>query len=176
MWTTARETVVTAVTPDATNTVYVWARDAVGGIGSAAGASVAVLTPDGDFDRDGLPTWQENVSGTDPTSGNSVFSLAGCAPNVVGYNTVIRTNTETWGELPGQREGDVITSRYGVVSGSVLTWHSVTGRYYNVYTRPNASGADILIGTNVPATPPLNVYTDGVDTVGRFYRIGVTKP
>jgi len=176
LWTAASAAVLAGGKADATNTVYVWARDVVGRIGDAAAASVVILRRDGDFDGDGLLTWKESVSGTDPTDGNSVFALVGCVPNVSGYQETVSTNEQTYGDFPGGRIGDVVTTRVGVVSGTVISWKSVTGRYYAVYAEPACGGEGVIVATNLPATPPLNVYTDRVDTAGRFYRIGVAKP
>lgn len=175
LWTADMTAVVGGAEADATNTVYVWARDAFGWVGAAASASVVVLRQNGDFDGDGLLTWEEHVSGTDPTLKSSVLALVGCRPNLVGYRQEVYTNELAFGDEPGQRAGDVVTSRFGVVSGTIISWNSSSGRYYNVYAERAAGAARTLVATNLPATPPLNVYTDRVNEVGRFYRIGVTK-
>jgi hypothetical protein len=57
----------------------------------------------------------------------------------------------------------------------VLQWFSITNKLYSVSKTTNLLGSGFApLATNLPATPPLNTYTDqmnGLDNV--FYRIGV---
>lgn len=59
------------------------------------------------------------------------------------------------------------------VNGMVLRWSSLTNRTYQIYWTTNAMGPYGPLATNVPATPPVNAYTDtvhGVESRG-FYQI-----
>jgi len=73
-WTTNRETILTAAA-DQVHRLYVWAQDNVGWIGPATSASVAVLSPDGDFDADGFSNIHEARLCTDATDPASVFAF-----------------------------------------------------------------------------------------------------
>ena len=55
----------------------------------------------------------------------------------------------------------------------VIRWQSATGRVYTVLAATNLiTGFDLILGTNIQATPMENVYTDNVGTAGmRFYRV-----
>jgi len=71
-----------------------------------------------------------------------------------------------------------VTNTFTAASGAVLHWPSVSNRIYGVDRATNLvqPGFQVL-ATNLPATPPLNVYTDqapGIDKA--FYRINVQKP
>lgn len=58
-------------------------------------------------------------------------------------------------------------------AGIVLKWNSHTGRIYRV---SRATGLDSLFiedSTDIPATPPQNVWTDPAPSVAGFYRIAV---
>jgi hypothetical protein len=57
----------------------------------------------------------------------------------------------------------------------VLRWPTAIGRTYTLYCFTNLLAEDICIGTNLPAAPVENVYTDRIDRgAARFYRVGAT--
>lgn len=60
---------------DQTNTVFVWAEDAVGRIGEAVSASVLLLSPREDYDGDGIANQDEEVTGHSANNASSVFTL-----------------------------------------------------------------------------------------------------
>ena len=100
-----------------------------------------------DSDGDRMNNWQEYVAGTDPTNANSVFRIISGTPLPVGF---------------------------------VLRWSSESNRFYDLGRATNlAAGSNAFValpgGTNLPATPPQNAYTDSVSGGDRlhFYRIGV---
>ncbi|MFH0907490.1 MAG: choice-of-anchor Q domain-containing protein [bacterium] len=101
-----------------------------------------------DYDLDGFSTFQEYLAGTDPTDGHSRLGM---------------TSSERVGS-----------------PGFVVRWSSASNRAYAILRSTNLlmNGAVFTqLGTDIPATPPENVYTDataGVD--GRFYRVGVVTP
>ena len=60
-------------------------------------------------------------------------------------------------------------------SGVTIRWQSASNRFYTVQASTNLpTGFNLILGTNIPATPPENVHTDSVEGVGcRFYRVRV---
>ena len=56
-----------------------------------------------------------------------------------------------------------------------LSWPSATGRVYRLFVATNAMTDYLLIRNNIPATPPMNIFTDEVFGVGGqgYYRIDV---
>ena len=99
---------------------------------------------DPDDDNDGMSDVDEAYAGTDPTNRLSVLRLSSCEVDASG-------------------------------SGFVLRWQSVSNRLYSIQSGPDLrDGLGLDIVSNIPATPPENVYTDAVEGVGcRFYRIRV---
>lgn len=88
-----------------------------------------------DSDGDGMSNWQEFVAGTNPTNSASVFRILSGTP------------------LPG--------------AGFVLHWSSESNRFYDLSRAANlAAGTNAFVrllgGSNLPATPPENSYTDAV--------------
>lgn len=70
--------------PNATNVVFVRARDAAGNIGPAASASRLVLDPSGDLDADGYNNAAEEIAGTAATDASSVLHITGASPESEG--------------------------------------------------------------------------------------------
>jgi len=66
--------------PDATNTVYLWARDAAGNISASISTNILVLSPDGDLDNDGMCNADEETAATAADDADSLFYLT---PNIV---------------------------------------------------------------------------------------------
>ena len=134
---------------DQTNRVYVWAMDRVGLIGLAAFGDVLILDPAGDFDRDGVSSWDEEFTGTDASDANSVFGLTARA---------VQAGSNTW--------------------DMVLEWGSLTGRSYAVYRRPFLVGTNWGPSpiTNLPGIGGPMSYTDRLDSASQhFYRLGVEE-
>lgn len=105
----------------------------------------AVLTGDGaDYDNDGLSNQDEYLAGTHPTNPVSRLVAYDVTPNPA---------------VPGE---------------FLVRWQSATGRVYTVQASTNlgVNGFDMILRTNVPATPMVNVYTDTVQgAVLKIYRI-----
>ncbi|MGD9611538.1 MAG: Calx-beta domain-containing protein [Kiritimatiellia bacterium] len=95
-----------------------------------------------DLDFDGMPAWQEFRANTDPGSDLSLLQIEEIAPATDGNETVLR-------------------------------WQSASNRVYSVWrSAALPDGFGLLVATNLPADPPLNVYTDRIDGAAtRFYRI-----
>jgi len=118
-----------------------------------------------DQDADGMAAWEEYAAGTDPTNAASRFSISGVEPFGTNYIVVAFED-----DVPGSW----FTQRLLQAEGYVLTWASASNRCYTLYGATGAAAAPLIIAGNLPATPPLNTYTDLVETSGqRFYRLGV---
>jgi hypothetical protein len=63
-------------------------------------------------------------------------------------------------------------------AGHLLQWSSVSNRIYSVEMSTNGAASEfVALATNLPALPPLNVYTDAVSAASRvFYRVRVVAP
>jgi hypothetical protein len=53
----------------------------------------------------------------------------------------------------------------------VLTWHSASNRQYSVRMGTNLSGVWSVTASNIPATPPLNYYTNSASPAPSYYGI-----
>jgi hypothetical protein len=110
----------------------------------AVARRATVIGYSADRDHDGMLNLDEYRAGTDPTNPVSRLVLYQVAPNPAAA-----------GEF-------------------LVTWQSATGRVYTVLGATNltGSGFDLILRTNLPATPPMNVYTDVVEgAVQKFYRV-----
>jgi len=97
-----------------------------------------------DTDHDGLLTWQEYIAGTNPTNPASNFVIS-----TVG------------------------TTPQGAI---VVRWSSMSNRFYSLSRATNLLEAFTVIAgaSNLPATPPENVFTSPADDGdSSFYRINV---
>ena len=96
----------------------------------------------------GMPYWAEYVAGTDPTNPASVLAITGLSMQ------------------PG--------------TGNTVAWPSVAGRVYGLDSTTNLldSFTPVPDATNLPATPPANVYTNtsGYLPAQLFYRLHVWLP
>jgi hypothetical protein len=104
----------------------------------------AVSGDSADRDNDGMINLDEYLAGTDPT--NPVSRL-------VLYQ--VASNPAATGEF-------------------LVSWQSATGRMYTLLAATNlvSNGFELILSTNIPATPMQNVYTDVVGgAVQKFYRV-----
>lgn len=101
----------------------------------------------GDSDHDGMPTWQECIAGTDPNSGLSALKI--------------------------------VTNSVAASGGTIiLAWPSVASRIYAIQRSTNLVSQPFAdLWTNIPANPPVNVYTGTMSGAsgGEFYRINVAR-
>lgn len=150
-WTVQPSVVLTEGLPDQTNAVYVWARDNVGLIGSAANAQVLLLSHAGDYDDDGRPNSTEEIAGTDAADADSHFGPAAEA-------TLIGTN----------------------VTEFVLYWNSISNRVYGVHCATDLLSniwLPVPGHSNMPGTGNLMSYTNIVTgPQKRYYRLTVAIP
>jgi hypothetical protein len=104
-----------------------------------------------DSDADGMSDWAEVIAGTSPSNARSCFvlCLTATADRPAGSNSPI------------------------------LQWPSASNRIYQIYRSTNlAAGFDQPIISNLPAAPPVNVYTDTAANVAVpiFYTVHAERP
>jgi hypothetical protein len=102
--------------------------------------------PFADPDGDAINNLEEYLSGTNPTNRNSVLACNVLAP----------------------QQG----------SGFSFTWSSASGAVYRIESRDSlASDTDWTgLASGLPATPPLNTYTDSNPAKFRNYRVLLAAP
>jgi subtilisin family serine protease len=148
VWTTGLSGALAAA-PDQTNSFYVWARDGVGLVGGAVGATILALDPTTDFDADGALNAEEEVAGTDAANDDSVFAVTSAGTETIG----------------------------GTQRLVVISWPTITDRHYSLHrtaTLTNTPPDWQPLMTNRPGTGVPMAYTDDVSAVdARFYRVGV---
>ena len=126
-----------------------------------------------DQDGDNVETWKEFVAGTDPTNATSFFTIS----EMTSFGTNYTEHVFAWSnELTGEEM--ILTQYLSHVDGYVIEWPSAADREYRLYSATNLWSELTLIEGELPATPPLNTYTDSnkraIDsTTTRFYRLGV---
>ena len=141
---------LTDATLDATNTIYVWARDNVGLIGPAVAAGILVLNPTNDYDVDGMSGEEEAVAGTDASDAGSVLAI----------------DWPVSGSLTG-------------TSVVVLEWDTEPGRFYSLFRAPSLTSQweGVPGVSNLAGTGDVLGYTDIVNAVEmRFYRVEAAYP
>ncbi len=109
--------------------------------------NLEMMNNDTDSDGDGILDIDEYIGGTQPTNSASYLMIA------------------------------ELKNGFGPTSGNVLQWDSVSGRLYHVYWTTSLINQYHFeyINSNLPARPPINVWTDNVPHTENsgFYRIGV---
>ena len=136
------------------------------GDGNISAAEFVAL--DVDRDGDGLADWWEKAYAGSPTG-----ALAQADEDTDGCDNLAEYMA---GTLPGDSNS---WFRAGFLefndTGLVLTWPSLEGRNYRVYRDSLTAGprGDLLI--ELPATPPLNTFTDHppVEAAVQIYRLDV---
>jgi len=68
-----------------------------------------------------------------------------------------------------------VTGSAADADGMVLQWPSVAGRLYSVRLLPHPLDEGTTLDSGIPATPPLNTYTDTVTRSAAFYRVGASQ-
>lgn len=170
---TFTERITTNQTPEWWLAHYGWTN----GFATAAGD---------DPDNDGFPTWKEYRAGTDPTNAASILGLESTdlvrGTAFVDFVGFVCTN--------GQHDhvnvptywsnqfcfGFSETNRVFLPIGWRFEWPSSSGRVYTLYGRTNTASPFSVIpsASNLPATPPLNVFTNSFPASRHAIKIGVS--
>jgi len=153
----------------ATNTLYYYrvAASNAAGLSAYAYASATTWTDYEAWRRDHFTTAEPadpDISGDDADPDQDRFSnlreyLAGTNPNddtsYLGFTTLGDNRSEA--------------------NEFLVYWQSATGRLYTLRAATNLiNGFNLILGTNIQATPPENVHTDHVTGVEqKFYRVMV---
>jgi len=129
-----------------------------------------------DADGDGLPdAWEilyfgsiQNASPTDDPDGDRMTNLQEWLAGTVPTNALSRFQFSTVVRQPDGR--------------AVLSWPSVDGRTYSLAWSTNVgiTGSFSVLNASIPATPPINTYTDSMHTNSSrgFYqlRLNIVSP
>lgn len=122
-----------------------------------------------DADGDGLPDeWEEEYlgsTGSAPEDDDDEDGLDNYGEWIGGFDPGDSNSVFSAGGEPAAEPG-----------AYVLQWPSAADRYYSIYRATNLPGPFVLLDDEIPATPPLNVYTDApaAELDPLFYRLVVT--
>lgn len=100
--------------------------------------------------------------------GNYVVTVANTSGTLTSQVAVLTVKSFVFDRTGG---GGIQKQSNG--NGMVLRWGSLSNHQYHVYWTTNAMGPYGPLATNLPATPPMNVYTDSVHglELRGFYQI-----
>ena len=147
VYTTDDSVLTPLFTPNATNWFYLWPQDYAGLIGDPCVASIFALDNEGDYDGDGISNEGEELTATDATDPESLFSILSISfpvPTDVAF---------AWPSTTG-----AVYSLYSAdqLSASEIVWSPVPG------------------STNLPGVVGIMSTTNQIDNVSnRYYRVQV---
>jgi hypothetical protein len=138
-------------------------------------AGLAIGTVSTDVDKDGLPdAWEQQIVDADPNDqlqsiadvlptgdydgdGNSNYAefVAGTSPTDAGSRFIASVPPTSGGASP------------------TIRWSSVAGKTYTLHKSTNLQAGFTVLADNLPATPPLNSFTDPNPGAAAFYIISV---
>lgn len=135
-------------------------------------AILAAAIPD-DTDGDGLSdSWEQSI--VDAEADDGIDSIEDVLPGD-DFDGDGHTNIEEWyAGTDATDSGSVFASSVSAGAGDsefVVRWHSVEGQTYTLHKSTNLLDGFTPLLSDIPATPPMNVYTDTVSTAHAFYSV-----
>ncbi|MFC1452504.1 SBBP repeat-containing protein [Verrucomicrobiota bacterium] len=101
---------------------------------------------------------------------DATVAARGC--RILAYAVIDGRATDPLRDTGWENADLFIESIRGSDPGASISWWSVPERVYDVMMSSNLVEESFrCVESNVPPTTPLNVYTDGVDRAGGFYRV-----
>ena len=132
--------------------------------------NVTAVESASDSDADGLDdSWEQYYYGT--TSSTNTDSDHDGVSDLAEF----ASGTDPFDSLSLM---EMVQATRSGTNGFVLRWASETNQIYSIARSTNLTqNSFIFLSTNVPATPPQNVYTDSTATGSAvlFYRVGVEQ-
>jgi hypothetical protein len=123
---------------------------------------------DEDDDSDGLSNYQEYLQGTNPKQQDTDSDGFNDRAEVIA-GTCPTNSASSLRPAGSMRNVQDLTQL-------IIQWPSVSNRTYTLWRNTNLLTGFSILNTNIPAYPPINIYTDPVRTIDlnqRFYRIQV---
>lgn len=135
------------------------------------GAYEYVATQNLDSDGDGLPDWWENQYSGSPTGMNAASDDDG---DGMDNMSEFIAGTHPFDPSSSLKILGITPKSDGDQNGYEIKWQSVSGRYYDLEWSWSPGNFSILV-SNLPATPPVNTYTDTSRQISnkKFYRVKI---
>jgi len=173
VWATSSPGTVNGVTPDATNLVYVWARDTYGNIGASASDAIVILTEANDYDEDDMPNGWEDANSLSPINSADATS----DDDLDGYTA----REEFYFDTDPQLQSSSVRFETGGndVDNVIVRWIASTGRVYSIYFSdiPGDTWQPVAGQTNMPGISGTMSCTNSLNGLtSRCFRIGVKFP
>ncbi len=97
-------------------------------------------------------------------------SAAGSGTNTQASFTLLANSSLTWNWAPFVASGNVTSQPGG--KQILLQWPSLAGKSYDILFASNSLAAFAPVATNLPATPPINVYQGALNPArAGFYKV-----
>jgi plastocyanin len=127
--------------------------------------------PDGTNLTINVPTFaQTNGTTAICTGWTGTGSASGSGTNTQASFTLLANTTLTWDWTPFATSANVTSQSGG--QQILLQWPSISGQSYDVLFAPNLLGPFSPVATNLPATPPINVYQGAIGPARTgFYKV-----
>lgn len=127
---------------------YTWYLDDVLVLGGSSGSGI-------DDDGDWIPNWWENLHSGGNTNLDAHADNDGDGCNNLHEWIADCDPTNAWSVFTFRAETEA-----GVNGAYRIYWNSASNRLYDIHWSASISAPFSPVATNIPATPPLNVYTD----------------
>jgi hypothetical protein len=159
-------------------------RLAAGGLHGVAAedeAGMIVFSMDAtsqDVNQDGLPdTWEQQIVAASLATNGPIKSLNDVNPND-DFDGDGLSNFQEYlaGTAPTDAASTFMASQQAPAAGqnfAEIRWLSVAGKTYSIYQSTNLANGFSAVVTNIPATPPMNTYTNLLQDNNAFYILGV---